>query len=420
MVKLSTAFGRLRRCRALVLGDFLLDAYTAGRVRRISPEAPVPVLEVLKEEARPGGAGNVALNLAALGSHVIALGRCGNDAHGESLKQYLGEAAQVELVCEAGYQTPVKNRLIADSQQLLRIDFERIAPLAPATEAAILEKLKRYIQEVDIVALSDYAKGALTPAVLSAAIAEGRAAGVPVIIDPKGRNFAQYRGATLLKPNLSEAYAAAHLPPSSPLEEVAARLLTETAVEHLVITRSEAGISLFNRTGGRTDFPVRSKEVKDVTGAGDTVLAVLCVALAGGLSLADAVELANIGAGIAIERVGCVQVTLPEIARRLLATESENKIFAKGQLQALTQVFQERGYALLSIPPNTPLSGALFKTIRSLKRPSLDLILSLDKGSDLAPLLASLQEVDYILMGDDAERLFVETVPPQVNAVFAS
>ncbi len=309
----------LRPFKTLVLGDYLLDAYTMGRVRRISPEAPVPVVETLKQESRPGGAGNVALSLVALGAEVVACGRLGKDEEGDELKGHLLRAgAQVSgLHEEAGYPTPIKNRIIADGQQLLRIDREVVTPLTPAIEEVCIAELKKTIPQMGVVALSDYGKGFLTRSLISATLQIARTHNVPTIVDPKGIDFAKYRGATLIKPNVSEAYAAARFPHTASLDEVAAELFRITSAEMLLITRSEEGSSLFLQNGGRTDFPVRCQEVKDVTGAGDTVLAVICLGMALQWEMEFIVELANVAAGIAIEQLGCVQVTLAELFQRM-------------------------------------------------------------------------------------------------------
>ena len=288
MVKLARTFSHFRPFKALVMGDFMLDTYTTGRVKRISPEAPVPVMEVLKQESRPGGAGNVVLNLTTLGATVYAVGRIGSDKEGEELKQHLFSADTSSLLVEPNYKTPVKNRLIADSQQLIRVDFETITPLKPELEEAVIIRLKELIPQVDVVAISDYGKGFLTQSLIQAALQIAKEAKIPAIVDPKGSDFTKYRGATVLKPNLSEAYAAAKCPPHASLDDVAKQLLTLADI--LLITRSEAGISIFN-ADGRTDFPVRSKEVKDVTGAGDTVLAMICLGLANGLDIQLAAQI---------------------------------------------------------------------------------------------------------------------------------
>lgn len=316
---------RFRSFRALVIGDFMLDAYTSGRVKRISPEAPVQILEVLKQESRPGGAGNAVLNLIALGGSVVVFGRIGADQAGNELHATLKKAgADVSaLLIEPGYQTPIKNRLIADSQQLLRVDFEKITSVGVELESLAIARMQELIPSMQVVAISDYGKGFLSHRVISAAIDIAQSEHVPCIVDPKGIDFTKYRGATLLKPNLGEAHAAAKMSIDVPLDEVSREIFKTTEVRRLLITRSEAGMSLFEREGSRIDFPVRSREVKDVTGAGDTVLAVICSSLANGIDLRVAAQLANIAAGIAIERMGCVQVDLSAIGERLLETDFE-------------------------------------------------------------------------------------------------
>lgn len=423
MVKLSRSFSSIQPFTALVIGDFMLDTYTTGRVKRISPEAPVPVMEVHKQESRPGGAGNAVLNLATLGAKVKAVGRIGEDAEGCELKKRLSvNGADISgLLVEANYKTPVKNRLIADSQQLLRVDFETVIPLSSSLEQEIVAHLATAIPTVQVVAISDYGKGFLTPPLLTAAIRIAKEANVPLIIDPKGIDFSKYRGATLLKPNLSEAYAAAKLPLSAPLDEVARVLLQITSVELLLITRSEAGISLFDKHGMRSDFPVRSREVKDVTGAGDTVLATVSLALANGLDMTVAAQLANIAAGIAIERLGCVQVTLSEIARRLLEYDAETKIYDENHTYALRQVLQGRRYILLILDQGQKMTNGLFRAIRQLSQQGDAELLVYVRGSDPSDefihLLASLQEVDFIIYQSENIKQFCQTIHP--HEVFA-
>jgi rfaE bifunctional protein kinase chain/domain len=408
MVKLTNSFSTIKPFRALVLGDFMLDTYTTGRVRRISPEAPVPVMEVFKQESRPGGAGNVVLNLATLGADVIAVGRIGEDEAGRELSHRLGS----HLFVEPGYKTPVKNRLISDSQQLLRVDMETITPLLPDLEPKVLSLLEQIIPTVQVVAISDYGKGFLTPSILSAAIQIGKKTNVPVVIDPKGIEFAKYRDATMIKPNLSEAYAAAKLPPTATLDEVAAALLDLTQVDTLLITRSEAGISIFNRDG-RTDYPVRSKEVKDVTGAGDTVLATLCLGLANHLDLSHTVQLANISAGLSIERLGCVQITLAEIARRLLEFDADTKIFDENHTYALHQVLKDRRYTLLHLEPHQQMNTTLFRTIRDLSKPNQDLLLyTQGLDGEVVHLLSSLSEVNFIIFETDTLENLCQSIHP--------
>jgi D-beta-D-heptose 7-phosphate kinase/D-beta-D-heptose 1-phosphate adenosyltransferase len=260
----------------------MYDTYTTGKVRRISPEAPVSVLHVLREESLPGGAGNVVLNLISLGANVVAVGRVGHDAAGKNIVQALAkEGVNTDgIIFQNQFQTPVKNRLIADAQQVLRVDFENITPIPEPIEQEVIERFPALLQDVDIIAISDYGKGFLSRSLLMGVIEMAKAKNIPIIVDPKGDDFTKYHGATILKPNLQEAYDAAKLTREASLEQVAEIIFKKVSIDMLMITRSEAGISLFKRDGGRLDFPVRSKEVKDVTGAGDTVLAMISVALA--------------------------------------------------------------------------------------------------------------------------------------------
>lgn len=414
MVKLSKTFSRFQPFSALVLGDFMLDTYTTGRVTRISPEAPVPVMEVLRHEARPGGAGNVALNLATLGGKITVLGRMGDDREGSELSELLTLSGIncSALVVEKNYLTPVKNRLIADSQQLLRVDREKISSLSSDHEDQVIHRLSEIIPTVQVVALSDYGKGFLTNRVISETLHMAKRYQIPAIVDPKGADFAKYRGATIIKPNLSEAYAAAKMPLTAPLEDVAKSILSTAQSDLLLITRSEAGMSLFDRIGNRTDFPVRSREVKDVTGAGDTVLAMICLSLANGLDVNSAAQLANIAAGIAIERLGCAQITLSEIAERLLTIDRDTKIFDESHTYALHQVLQGQGrrYSLLVLEKEQEMSNALFRAIRTLsERKGHELILYVRDSNphdEIIHLLSSLSEVDYIILqGESLKNL---------------
>ncbi len=396
----------------------MLDTYMTGKVKRISPEAPVPVMNVEKEESRPGGAGNVVLGLISLGGQVTAMGRIGDDLDGEILKNSL-ESESVNtagLISQKGYKTPVKKRLIASSQQILRVDMERVEPLPEVYEELFVQMLPSLLQDVQIVAISDYAKGFLSRTLLEEIIKAARKKKIPVIVDPKGQDFSKYKGAYLIKPNLLEAYAAAKAADGESLDKVAQTLLAKSETDKLVITRSEAGITLFEKDGKRCDFPVRSKEVKDVTGAGDTVLAMLSASIANGLEISPAVQLANIAAGIAIERIGCARITLSELARRLLEYDSENKIFEESHIFALQQALQGQSYTVLGVDTSSGLSLSLIHTIRELsKRKGRTLILYLkDANPDpqMVNLLSSLQEVDFIVLKKTSLQKLCESIHP--------
>lgn len=418
MVRLAGTLSRLYRCRILVIGDFMLDSYTIGKVKRISPEAPVAVVQVERQQNCPGGAGNVALNLAALGAHVEVLGRIGADISGEQLSESLAqENIDVRsLYRQVGYETPLKNRIIAESQQIVRVDYEKVVPLDRELEERIAAKLEKSFANVAAIAISDYGKGFLSHALLMKIMEEAEARRIPVITDPKGVDFGKYRGTTLIKPNLSEAYAAANLPPDASLDDVARKLFQRSEAKMVAITRSEAGIALFKALGERQDFPVRAKEVKDVTGAGDTVLAMLTYGLACHLSIEESVQLANVAAGISIERFGCAKVSLPDLARRLLDSDVANKIFDEEHLFALQEALKDRPFILLGLYSSEGMTTELFRAIQSLaRRRQGDIVVYLlDGGEDgsFVDLLASLKEISFIILHNACLQDFYERIKP--------
>jgi rfaE bifunctional protein kinase chain/domain len=419
MVKLIGMLSHLNPVKVLVIGDLMLDTYTTGKVRRISPEAPVSVLHVQKEESRPGGAGNVVLNLISLGAQVFAIGRVGQDRAGTELIESLN-AEGVDtgaIFIQDQFQTPVKNRLIADSQQVLRVDTETVTPIPEGLEQAVVKALPAILDQVQIVAISDYGKGFLSRSLLMTVIEMSKAKNIPVIVDPKGEDFSRYEGATVIKPNLSEAYAAAKLPADAPLERVAQTILSTCKVDMLLITRSEAGMSLFHKNGESFHFPVRLKEVKDVTGAGDTVLATISVALANDLDLKYAAQLANIAAGMAIERLGCARIKLSELAVRLLEFDVENKIFDEEHLFALQQALSGKKYSVLGLESSQGMSTALFQSIRKLtaQDPQGNLIVYVrdeEPDEEFVSILASLTEVDFIVLKCDSLKHLCEIIQP--------
>jgi rfaE bifunctional protein kinase chain/domain len=289
----------------------MLDRYWFGDVHRISPEAPVPVLKVSRVEERPGGAANVARNIASLGAHCTLLSVVGADEAGDCLQRLLTEQGGVDALLhrDEGFSTIVKLRAIARQQQLLRIDFET----QPSHEVlkAKLEEFKVKLPDCDVVILSDYGKGGL--AHIAEMIKAARTVGKPVLVDPKGNDYARYHGATLLTPNRSEFHDVAGSCSSEvELNTKAEKLRTELQLEALLVTRSEEGMSLF-RANSVLHEPTQAREVFDVSGAGDTVIATLAVMLASGAELGDAVRIANRAAGIVVGKLGTAVVSREEI-----------------------------------------------------------------------------------------------------------
>lgn len=410
MVKLLSSFSRLKPAKILILGDFMLDTYTTGKVHRISPEAPVPILHVQKYEDLPGGAGNVALNLQALGADVICVGRIGDDKDGERLKTLLGnEGIDTNgLFIEKEYRTPVKNRLIANSQQLMRIDNEIISPLDLALEEEVIAYISSHIESIQVIAISDYGKGFLSRSLLKTVIEMANQKKIPSIVDPKGADFTKYQYATLIKPNQKEAYEASKLPSDASIDEVGLHLLQCTESNLLMITRSELGITLFDREMNRYDFPVKSHEVKDVTGAGDTILAVTALIFASDdLDIKEGLHIANVAAGIAIEGVGCIRVSLSDIAERLLQLDIVNKIFNEEHLFALEQALINKNLTILGLNSQQGISAELFSQIQNLatgKEEDRLMIYLIDADPDehFIALLSSLHVVDFIVIQSDS------------------
>jgi rfaE bifunctional protein kinase chain/domain len=298
----------IRRGRVLVVGDVMLDRYWFGDVSRISPEAPVPIVKVDRIEDRPGGAANVARNAAALGAKTSLLSVVGRDEPGRSLQQLLRrEKVATSLHADATISTTVKLRVIGRQQQLLRADFETV----PSHEvlASKLKDYQRLLKTADVVILSDYGKGGL--AHIAKMIALARKRGIPVLVDPKGEDYSRYRGATLVTPNRAELRAVTgRWTSEAMLNSKAQTLRQRLGLGALLVTRSEEGMTLYRR-GSRLHVPAQAREVYDVSGAGDTVIATIAVMLAAGEDMESAVRIANRAASIVVGKFGTA-VVYPE------------------------------------------------------------------------------------------------------------
>jgi D-glycero-beta-D-manno-heptose-7-phosphate kinase len=300
-----------RKVRILVVGDVMLDRYWFGDVTRISPEAPVPVVKVEKVEERPGGAANVARNIAALEAHVTLLSVVGTDEAGRSLAKLLaGSTIDASLLEDAQLNTTVKLRVLGRQQQLLRIDFEN-SPTHEVLQAKLIE-YRQHLPSCDVVILSDYGKGGL--AHIAEMIRLAREHGKPVLVDPKGDEYARYAGASVITPNRAELReVVGRWTSEDDLVARVTRLRQSLGVGALLLTRSEEGMSMFADAGVDHE-PALAREVFDVSGAGDTVIATLAVMLASGLELAEAMRWANRAAGVVVGKLGTATCSLAELA----------------------------------------------------------------------------------------------------------
>lgn len=332
--------------RVLVLGDIMLDRYWQGSTSRISPEAPVPVVNIKGTDDRAGGAANVALGMTTLGAQVSLLGVVGADENGQILKNLLEKAkVQHHLVSESRVPTITKLRIISRHQQLIRLDFEENIQLS--ADSPLLALFTQQLANQQVVVLSDYGKGTIKEP--QPFIQAARAAGLPVLIDPKGTDFTRYRGATLLTPNLSEFEAVVgHCLDDDDIVRKAQQLITTLQLDALLITRSEKGMTLVQKNGEFFHQPTRAREVFDVTGAGDTVISVLAASLAAGVELKQATVLANTAAAVVVGKLGTATVSSEEL-RRELRSESQlgAGVFAVDTLLTLVEEARARGETLV-------------------------------------------------------------------------
>jgi D-beta-D-heptose 7-phosphate kinase/D-beta-D-heptose 1-phosphate adenosyltransferase len=309
--------------RLLVFGDLMSDRYLWGRVERISPEAPVPVVSIERETYSLGGAANVAHNLAALGARPRIVGLIGMDAAGGALESEV-RARGVDtagLLADPGRRTTVKTRIIAHQQQVVRADEEDAFDASPEMEERLVEALERALREVDAVVVSDYGKGAITARGLDACLAGAKSLGVPVCVDPKETHFFSYQGVAVLTPNLHEASRAfgRTIRDRATLDQAGHSLRGRLSADALLVTRGAEGMSLFESSGETTHLPTAAREVYDVTGAGDTVVSTYALALAAGATAPVAAFLANHAAGLVIRHAGTAVTTQAELLASLAA-----------------------------------------------------------------------------------------------------
>ena len=422
--EIESFLAKLKDINALVIGDLMLDEYLWGKAERISPEAPVQVVDVAREDLRLGGAGNVVNNLVALGCRVQVVSVLGEDGDGRLIRSLLAAQgiATDGIFSDPRRVTSRKTRVLASNQQMLRIDRESRNAIGEDLTRRLLEHLRAVADGFQVILVSDYLKGVLTEPLLRALIDLGREKGIPVVVDPTGDDYGKYRGATLLTPNRKEAQKAsgvAIVDDASLL--MAGRTLREKLeLDALVLTRSEEGMSLFMRDGRELHMPTKAREVFDVSGAGDTVLSVLGVGLAAGLSLEQAATVSNLAAGVVVGKVGTSTVSPEEILQAAGAVQSDGdlKIRNREALAAVLDRERQRGkrivftngcFDLLHVGHVKYLQAARRlgdllvlglnsdASIRRLKGPSRPLI----SQEERAHILAALNCIDHVVIFDE-------------------
>lgn len=429
--------GDWRQTRVLVIGDVMLDRYIWGDVERISPEAPVPVVRMAHRSEQPGGAANVAMNIAGLGAQVTLAGFAGQDEDRQMLEACLEKAGVTsQLTTVSTHPTTSKLRILGGQQQILRLDVERTKGYPGEAYRELLAGIHAALPSVRAVVLSDYAKGVLSEEVCGGVIDAARALGIPVLVDPKHRDFTRYRGATTICPNLQELSVATGLPPKDtvPLLAAAAAMLPGLGLDYLTVTLSEKGIAVV-RTDQTHTYPAVARQVFDVSGAGDTVIATLALSLASGLPIEAAVPLANIAAGVVVSKIGTVPITRNELITSLMPEielQASEKLLELARLQMRVNAWRSRGerivftngcFDLLHVGHITLMEDArrqgdrLIVAINSdasvsgLKGPTRPVVSERDRGRVLAALAA----VDAVIVfGEPTPLELINALRPDV------
>jgi len=421
----------------LVIGDLMIDEYLWGNVERISPEAPVQIVDIERTEYTLGGAGNTVRNLASLGASVYVSSVVDNKENGSLITEGL---AKINVYTEGLFKDPNrvssrKTRVMAGHQQVLRIDKETKTPIGRQYENKLIDFIKDNISNFHAIIASDYMKGVLTEKVLSNVIKAAKEANKPIIIDPKGADYRKYVGATIITPNAKEAELASGITiiNASDLKEAGIKLLKELETNAILITRGSKGMSLFKKDGGTIDIPAVAREVYDVTGAGDTVVSVLGLGLAAGLSFENAATLSNIAAGIVVEKVGTATVTIGELEDRLEERKvRSSKIKTQEEIMEVIQrlrkkekkiVFTNGCFDLLHIGHIKLLREAKMKgdilivalnsdsSVRKLKGKKRPVI----TYSERAQILSALDCVDYVVKFAELTPLtLIKKIKPDV------
>lgn len=428
------------KARVLCVGDVMIDRFVAGTIRRISPESPVPVLSYAGEQTFPGGAANVARNIVALGGGCTLLGVVGDDAQGRLLGEELGELGiNAALVVARDRPTTEKTRFVAHGQHVLRVDREHSGPITIEVVTQLADLIARNIARHDVLVLSDYAKGVLVDDVIREAVRLAQANSVPVVVDPKSRNLARYAGASVITPNSRELEASTDIDPSTDNEAAAAAgyvALGQAQCDAILITRAEKGMTLVRQGEKPVHIASRAREVFDVVGAGDTVVATLALALGAGAGLEDAARIANVAAGVAVGRRGTSTVSQSDVIEAL-SRESDERIHAakvidRARISALAARWRSDGLRVgftngcfdilhlghiellrfsrrncdrLIVGINTD------ESVKRLKGPNRPF----NAERDRAEVLAALDMVDAVVsFGEDTPQTLIEQIAPDL------
>lgn len=437
--RLAALVDSLSGARVLTVGDVMLDRYVTGQVDRISPEAPIPVLRITAERVMLGGAGNVVANLAALGGSGPFIAAIGDDGAGNEVKRLLNGLHTItpSLAIDAGRRTTQKTRFVGGAQQLMRADIESDAPLSGDALAEVLDFASAAVDQDLVVVLSDYGKGVLTSAVVDGVIKAAHQAGAIVIVDPKGHNYARYKGADIVTPNKKELHEATNMPVATDADVIAAcaHLIASCELGGVLATRSAEGMTLVIKGEAPRHFKAEAREVFDVSGAGDTVVATLALSLAAGADPYEAAHLANIAAGIVVGKSGTATLSAEELAHavhhqemnqaeaKLKGLDHAETIVAKWRARGLKVGFTNGCFDLLHPGHISLLAQARGACDRLVVGLNSDASVSRLKGpsrpvqseSSRAAVLGALSAVDMVVIfNEDTPLRLIETLRPDV------
>ncbi|MCF7861960.1 D-glycero-beta-D-manno-heptose-7-phosphate kinase [Candidatus Woesearchaeota archaeon] len=435
MKELKDFINSFSKKKVCVIGDLMLDKYIYGTVNRISPEAPVPVLRVVKEDLVPGGAANVANNLKALGAEPHLVGLVGNDSAGtEWLELMKSCGIQTEYIIESkDLRTIQKIRIVGHNQQITRVDYEDTADLSSKINILLNEKIKLAVQNSDVVIISDYGKGIINPTTMPFIKTECKKLGIKIFVDPKPNNKELYKDTYLITPNIKEATELSKIEYSDKesLIKIGNNLITSLGT-NLIITKSEEGMSVFERDREHIEIPTKAVEVFDVSGAGDTVISLIALSISSGASLRDSAIIANIGAGIVVGKKGTSTLTVRELISRL--DESSSKVKSIEEIKTISESVRSKNKKIVWTNGYfDPMHSGHIYFLKKAKEKADVLVLGLNSDNSIekalgqghpfldqsqrAELLSSLEAVDYIVFYDEQDASkYIDAIQPDIYA----